>query len=139
MDETPQNNADGAPPRPAPMAAPSAVAAPTPWRQSLDDALLIARASQRPVLLVVIAPWSDWSRRLLRETIPNAASALLEGFVRVVVNGDADPQLVADRHIEVYPTTLVLDGNGQEIARVTGFRTVPEWSQALWPVVAGTR
>ena len=41
-------------PTPPPTVAPTAYSEPLAWRESLDDALLIARASRRLVLLVVV-------------------------------------------------------------------------------------
>ncbi len=85
------------------------------WRPWSDEAFSDARRSGRLVLLHVTTSWSRSAHEMDRDAWTDSALVALvrAGFVAVRVDADRRPD-VADRYLGPgYPTTAVLDADGQ--------------------------
>ena len=94
-----------------------------PWLTSLPEALAAAKTSQKPVVADVWATWCGPCLLLAKKSFPNSrVQVLRDRCIWVKVDIDKN-EAVAERYgIRSIPTILVLDGDGNELARMTGFR-----------------
>jgi len=87
------------------------------WHDSLDSAMSVAQAENRPILTVFGAGWCPPCRQMKREVWPDPkVSALVESsFVPLYVDVDdkSQAEIVAGYQIRGIPAVLVLDAQGQ--------------------------
>lgn len=112
-----------APPRQAKAGAGHAVA-PIVWQDWSDAVFAEAKASKRYILLNVAASWCHWCHVMEETTYrdPKVLALIRKHFIPVRVDQDARPDL--SRRYEMYgwPATIVLDGDGQDIGKMRGYR-----------------
>ena len=115
------------------------------WR-SLDVGLQEARDSDKLVLVDVYEDGCKYCRTMEREVYPDmTVRAVLDaGYIPVKVNGNADVTIrfqgqelssrtwAQRQGIYVFPGTLVLDSNGNQLKRRTGFMSTDELRQFLY-------
>lgn len=100
---------------------------------SFDEALSRARSGHRLVLVDVYTDWCGWCRKMDRDVFsdPRAAAAS-RGLLAVRVNAERGGESVAERYrVDGFPTLLVLDGEGNEILRISGYVGVEEFEERL--------
>ena len=115
------------------------------WR-NLDVGLQEARDSDKLVLVDVYEDGCKYCRTMEREVYPDmTVRAVLDaGYIPVKVNGNADVTIrfqgqelssrtwAQRQGIYVFPGTLVLDSNGNQLKRRTGFMNTDELRQFLY-------
>ena len=115
------------------------------WR-SLDAGLQEARDSDKLVLVDVYEDGCKYCRAMEREVYPDTTvrAVVDAGYIPVKVNGNADEpvhfqgQILSSRTwaqqqgIYVFPGTLILDPNGNQLKRRTGFMNTDELRQFLY-------
>lgn len=92
------------------------------WGSDLTNALQVAKTSKRPVLIQFTAPWCPYCRQMEGKTFedPVVAGALGQ-FERVAVNIDQNAALAAQHAVHGIPAFVMLDPEGDEVAKTTGF------------------
>lgn len=103
------------------------------WRPWGPEAFADAAAAEKPILLSVVTPWSEWCARMDEEAfgVPTLAGNIHESFIPVRVNADEQP-MVRERHTTGgFPSTVFLTPSGEQISAVTymdaeGLRSVLE-------------
>jgi thiol:disulfide interchange protein len=108
------------------------------WETSLPAAQMRAKAEHKLIFLDVYTGWCYWCKKLQQETFPSAEGrAALAGMVplRIQTEDDKykptkDVEFEKRFNIEGFPTMLVLDANGREVAREPGF--LPPQQFAAW-------
>lgn len=110
------------------------VSTPTAARsESSDDyesAVSLARQEGSEVLLVFGARWCVWCQKFARDVMPNQriASRLSEKRATVVrVDVDNRNDLAERYGVKSLPTMVLLDHQGREVKRMSGFATVREF------------
>ena len=93
-------------------------AATAPWHADLPGARTASAASQRPVLAVFVASWSEESRGIATALQADAGvNALLSAcFEPVVLDVDGDPELTRRLEVSHVPTAVVLDAGDRKLA-----------------------
>ncbi len=102
------------------------------WGSDLTNALQTARTSKRPVLIQFSAPWCPYCRQMESKTFkePTVESSL-EQFERVAVNIDQNAALAAQHAVRGIPAFVMLDPDGEEVAKTTGFMEADPFSKWL--------
>jgi thiol:disulfide interchange protein DsbD len=96
-----------------------------PWlAQDLEGALRRARSEHKLVLVDIYAEWCAQCKELDERTWPDPAVRAWIDRNAVAVRIDTDkqrPDLAATLQIRSYPSVLLLDADGRELARSLGF------------------
>ena len=92
-----------------------------PWLEWGAEAFERARAEDKPVLLSISAVWCHWCHVMDETTYSDqrVIELLRSGFIPVRVDADVRPDLDARYNAGGWPTTAILDGDGEIIAGVT--------------------
>ena len=104
----------------------------TGWGTDLTNALQTAKVKQRPVLLEFTAPWCPYCRQMEGKTFKDQQVVKsLDQFERVSVNIDRNPELAAEHGVHGIPAFVVLDFEGDEAAKTSGFMDPAAFNQWL--------
>lgn len=94
-------------------------------------------ARKTPAIVYLYTPAAIGSKRMEEETLPDArVQALLPEFVKVAINGFAQPDVARDLRVITAPTFVFLDAKGQELDRASGFKDVETFLSYLNNVLA---
>ena len=118
------------------LAGSSAIAEPGPlrvqWGDNFEDALAEAVALRRPVLLSFTTTWCGWCRKLEAQTFRDQEFVRFASrLVPVMVDGDKERGLTSMFRVRGYPTNILLDRRGREIARVSEYQPPQRFIQSL--------
>ena len=94
----------------------------------LATAASAAKATGRPLLVFVTMPGCYHCVRMKSETFqdPSLQMQIAREFETVVVDQTQEPDWVHDKGVTLFPTTLVLDQNGEVTARLPGYVSAQE-------------
>lgn len=107
-------------------------AAPPSFGSDLNLAASVAKAEGKRVFAVVTVGWTTSARRFEQRTLLDAeVCRLLEEYVCVRVDADLAPAVAEHYQVAAYPTTLILDGDGQVQERAVGYRPARQLSELL--------
>jgi thioredoxin-related protein len=102
------------------------------WGMDITNALQIARSNQHPVLVEFSAPWCPYCRQMESKTFADQRVVdSLKQFERVAVNIDHNAGLAAQHAVTGIPAFVLLDPEGDEIAKTSGFMDAPAFKQWL--------
>jgi thioredoxin-related protein len=103
-----------------------------PWKTDFPVALKQAQQTKRPLLLSFHAPGCGWCDKMDAETFTDKkVVALSDRFVCVRLDSDVDGAVCARYGIFEFPTALVLDSQGRELARFPGYIPPERFAPAL--------
>jgi len=108
------------------------------WETSLEAAQARARAENKVIFMDVWTGWCGWCIKLQKETFPSkeAQAALAQVVPLRIMTQEANGKPTKDNYfekkyqVEGYPTLLILDASGKEIARNPGY--LPPQPFASW-------
>ncbi|HWY78088.1 MAG TPA: thioredoxin family protein [Verrucomicrobiae bacterium] len=102
------------------------------WGADLTNAFQNARSNQHAVLLEFSAPWCPYCRQMESKTFKDQHVAdALKQFERVSVNIDHNASLAAQHGVTGIPAFVLLDSEGDEMAKTSGFMDASAFSQWL--------
>lgn len=102
------------------------------WGSDLTNALQNAHSNQHPILLAFTAPWCPYCRQMENKTFKDQqVRDSLKQFERVSVDIDHNPSLPAQHGVSGIPAFVMLDSEGDEIAKTSGFMEAAPFSQWL--------
>ena len=96
--------------------------------ENLESATVAAEASGRPILVFVTMPGCYHCVRMKSETYqdPSIQLQIAEEFESVVVDQTDEPDWVHEKGVTLFPTTLVLNQNGEVTIRLPGYVSAQE-------------
>jgi thioredoxin-like negative regulator of GroEL len=102
------------------------------WGTDLANAFQNAHSNQHAVLLEFSAPWCPYCRQMESKTFKDQhVTDTLKQFERVSVNIDHNASLAAQHGVTGIPAFVLLDSEGDEMAKTSGFMEAPAFSQWL--------
>ena len=86
-----------------------------PWHENLVTAKSASVVSQRPLLVIFTAAWSEASDRFLQTTLssPESVGVVCACFEAVRLDVDMNPELARRLGVTNLPTACVIDANEQ--------------------------
>lgn len=111
------------------------------WQTSLQKAAELAQKSGKPILVQFTAEWCTFCHKMLDETLSNQkiAKQINECFIPVVLDADANEQIVAALGVEAFPTTVVISSDLKSANRMVGFFQPAQFESQLAPFCKETR
>ncbi len=98
------------------------------WYTSLDEALEVAAATDRPILVDFFATWCGPCKMLDAQVFSTSSfKDFSKGFVLCRIDVDEQPDIAQKFNIEAMPTTIVLNSSGSELGRFLGFMPAAEY------------
>lgn len=116
--------AEGAPaPAPTTTTTPAAATAVMPWETSYAAALKRATADGKPILFDFHTGWCPHCTRMDKTTWkdPGLVKLASENFVVAKINCDVEQVPVSRYRLVGYPTVVLADASGDQLARVEGY------------------
>ncbi|MDF1663178.1 MAG: DUF255 domain-containing protein, partial [Planctomycetota bacterium] len=100
---------------------------PVAWTEWSDGIFAQAKKEKKLVLLDLGAVWCHWCHVMDEKTYsdPQVAAYMNEHFVASKVDQDAHPDLASRYHDWGWPATILLDADGQELAKFSGYMPKP--------------
>ncbi len=111
---------------------------PIAWGRDLSAGLAQARDQNKPVLLYLEAVWCHWCHVMDQRTYGDAQvqAAVEAGYVPVRLDQDAHPDLSTRYRRWGWPATIILDGDGNDLAKRQGFVAAEEFAALLNRIAA---
>lgn len=108
-------------------------AAKIPWQFDLEKAHAEARRTNKPLLVVIGAPWCQYSRKLDGETLskPEVISVIEQRFVPVLVSFDRNREIARKLEVKSLPCTIVLSPEADLLGRLVGHVEADQYKDAL--------
>lgn len=111
------------------------------WHKDLQKAAEIAQQTGKPILVQFTADWCTFCHKMLDETLSNQkiAKQVNECFIPVVLDADANEQIVAALGVEAFPTTVVISPDLKSANRMVGFFRPAQFESQIAPICKETR
>ncbi len=122
----------------APTSFASASDSPILWIDDLNAGLAQAEHENKPVLLYLEAVWCHWCHVMDQDTYGDSdvQNAVLSGFVPVRLDQDAHPDLSIRYRRWGWPATIILDAQGNDLAKRQGFVPADQFASLLRRIAA---
>lgn len=103
------------------------------WESDIQAAAARSRATRQPMLIQVTATWCGYCQQMKRETYTNQGliNGINRDFIAVMVDADANRELMERMGIKSLPTTLVVLPNLQVVERLEGFQSAAQLQGSL--------
>ena len=109
------------------------------WREWGPEAFAVADRANKPVLLALVASWSEECRQMDETTYtePRIAANINDGFVPVRVDADRHPRVRERYNMGGFPSTVFLTPEGEILTGATalgidGFRGILDSVREVW-------
>lgn len=95
------------------------------WFTDLNLATKEAQKTNKSIFAVFYANWCPACQELQSDILSNEEfkQKLAQKYVSVKIDTDSNPQLSSEYGIYGLPTILIIDSNGNEIARYAGYQS----------------
>jgi YHS domain-containing protein/thiol-disulfide isomerase/thioredoxin len=103
------------------------------WRTDFTTAKQEAAADGRPLLVTITAVWCGACRQMQQLTLSESrvARIIQQSYIPVKIDADAEPQLITALGIQAFPTTLLVQADGQVRHRWVGYQGAAEFASEL--------
>ena len=105
------------------------------WIGKYEEALAKAKKENKPVLLDLYTDWCGWCKKMDASTYTDPqVIAINRKMIFLKLNAETDPDgIELQRRMNIYsfPTTMLLDSNGEEIDRIPGYLTAEMFVKAV--------
>jgi thioredoxin-related protein len=106
---------------------------------TLEEATAAASAEDTLVMVDFFTDWCSWCKRLENDTFSNAeVQAELASLVPIKLDAERAGAEAAERFaVDSFPTIVFLDGAGNEVDRILGYRAPDDFIQELHRIRTG--
>jgi len=102
------------------------------WSPGYEKALAAAQAEHRRMLISFHYSGCDWCRKMDAETFTDPrVVALSHAYVCVRIDALRDPELIRAFHVSEFPTTVIANEHGKEVAHLDGFVEAARMAAAM--------
>jgi len=107
-----------------------------PWTKDYSAALSRAASENLPIITYLYTDWCSYCAQMERSTFqdPLLTEDMADRYIWVKLNAETDPVGVelSERYmISGYPTTFLMDYQGQELDRMEGYKTAREFKSSI--------
>ena len=106
------------------------------WKTSHQEAADDSVREGRPILIRITATWCGPCQQMKQLTFSDSRviDLVQNNFVPLLIDADANQDLVSQYRVEAYPTTIVLSPELSVLKRLTGFQSADSLLSALTPM-----
>ena len=102
------------------------------WAKNYEAGLEQARQTHKPLLLCFHTPGCEWCHKMDAETFTEPkVIELSQRFVCVRLDSEMDAAVAARYDVQEYPTTLIADPQGKDLARLSGYLSSDRFTRVL--------
>ncbi len=103
------------------------------WIRDIDQAMELAQARQQPVLLFISMDRCSYCQKMIQTTFAdaNVRQALGDGYIPAAMKAAERPDLIRRLKIRSFPTTLIVQPNGQIVDQMTGYQDIPTFQKHI--------
>jgi len=113
---------------------------PPGWSTDYGATLTAAQSAHEPIMLYFSATWCGPCKLMTRTTLSDPTlRPALAGIAHVSVDMDQNPDLAEKYGVNVVPTFIMLTPDGDEVERVSGYQSAPDFLQWLASTTATAR
>jgi len=99
---------------------------------NIEDAVLLAKAKQMPVMTMVLSSESKWSEKLVNETLTDPMLQTdLQKVILVKINQAVNKNLVRRWNITYFPSIIFFDDAGNIVYQIQGYHTPKALSELI--------
>ncbi len=95
------------------------------WGTDINQAMQEAKNTNKSIFVDFYADWCSYCREMdeVTYTDPQVKEKLTQNYVLLKVDVDENPELSSKYQAYGLPTMLILDSNGNEVTRISGFQS----------------
>ncbi len=109
-----------------------AAVGPITWQKDLKTGRAQAKNRHKPLFLLLYADWCPWCKKLKSEVLTDVRLRMLrDDFVWVELNSGKEKRYQKEFRQNGFPLIVLLDENGQPVARIDGFKNAAFLSRGL--------
>jgi uncharacterized protein YyaL (SSP411 family) len=93
------------------------------WMEDHDKALDTAKKEDKPVFLLLYAPWCSWSKKIMDESMEDPRiKAMKDRFIWAKVNSEEQKDLYEFYEQKGYPLVVIVNPEGEVVKRIDGYK-----------------
>jgi tetratricopeptide (TPR) repeat protein len=102
------------------------------WVTDFGEAKKIAESKDKNMILEFYTDWCTWCKRLADSTFTDTSVIRFSmDFVFFRANAEKDTALAESYKVNGYPTVILANPRGEEIDRIVGYATAPDFIQDI--------
>jgi tetratricopeptide (TPR) repeat protein len=108
------------------------------WVANFEEASRIAKSENKNLILDFYTDWCKWCKKLADSTFTDTSVIRFSrDFVFFKTNAEKDTALSERFKVNGYPTVILINPSGEEIDRVVGYATAPDFVQKIKDYLKG--
>ena len=103
------------------------------WHNNLKSAYKVARAQDKPLLILFSASWCTYCHKLIRESLGDKKMVefVEKRFVPVLLDFDKDNAIAKVLEVESLPCTVILSPEADLLSQFNGFHKTTAYRESL--------
>lgn len=98
------------------------------WYTNFNEAVAVAKASNRLVLVDFYTGWCYWCKVLRAEVFPkDEFKAMSKYFVFCEIDAEAEVALASRFSVDAYPTSVFVNGDGNLVHKLVGYKPLKDY------------
>jgi serine/threonine protein kinase/thioredoxin-related protein/uncharacterized protein HemY len=102
------------------------------WSEDYDLSLEKAILEKKPMVIDFYTTWCGWCKVLEEKTYPDPdVQEALKMYIPVKINAEIKGDLRRKYKVNAFPTLIIVDGQGNKLDEIIGFKEPPEFLEDL--------